>query len=62
MTRADELRADLRQRKAKAEAAFQKFKFEGLVIDVEPMAFACVQADEIAAPALPAVRGAARRL
>jgi len=61
MTRADELRADLRQRKAKATAAFQTFKFEGLVKDVEPMALPCAQADEIAAPSVPGVRGAARR-
>jgi hypothetical protein len=62
MARTDEMRADLRQRRAKAEAAFQKFKFEGLVRDVEPMALLSAEADEIAAPSIPGVRGIGRRV
>lgn len=62
MARTDELRADLRQRRAKAEAAFQKFKFEGLVKDVEPMALAVAQVDDIASPALPSMPGFGRRV
>jgi hypothetical protein len=55
MTRADELKADLRQRKARAESAFEKFKFAGLVKDVEPMRLAIADATDVASPALPGI-------
>lgn len=60
MTRADELKADLRQRKARAESAFQQFKFGGLLKDVEPMALAVVDASGVDAPTVPGAPSSGR--
>jgi hypothetical protein len=62
MTRADELRADLRQRKSRAESAFHKFKFGGLVKDVETMSLAVADTSDVASPAIPGIPGSGRRL
>ena len=62
MTRADELRADLRQRKSRAESAFQKFKFGGLVKDVAPLSLAVADTSDVASPAIPGIPGPGRRL
>jgi hypothetical protein len=53
MTRVDELRVDLRQRKAKAQSAFQKFKFGGLIKDVQPMSLAVEATSDVASPVIP---------